>query len=82
LYETNFGEGRLIDENISEVLRYSSIEFTRTTLEEDREICENVQKGIEQSNALKGVLNSSEVRIWDFQNTYMKFIEREENVLI
>ncbi|WP_304237594.1 SRPBCC family protein [Jiulongibacter sediminis] len=82
LYETNFGEGRLIDENISEVLRYSSIEFTRTTLEEDREICENVQKGIEQSNALIGVLNSSEVRIWDFQNTYMKFIEREENVLI
>lgn len=81
LYETNFGEGRLIDESISEVLKYSSIEFTRTTLEEDRAICENVQKGVEQSNALKGVLNSSEVRIWDFQNAYMKYIEREEKIL-
>ncbi|MGR3811456.1 aromatic ring-hydroxylating oxygenase subunit alpha [Jiulongibacter sp. NS-SX5] len=80
LFETNLGEGRLVDEALSEVLKYSSIEFTRTTLSEDREICENVQRGVQQTGNDKGVLNSSEKRIWDFQNTYMKVIEQDKTV--
>ena len=74
LYETNLGEGRLLDVNISEVIRYSSIEFTRTTLAEDREICENVQRGVEQTSNEYGVLNSIETRIWDFQKAYLTYI--------
>ncbi len=77
LYETNLGEGQLLGEAISEVVKFSSIEFTHTTLAEDREICENVQKGIEQSRSQKGVLSSSEIRIWQFQNAYMKYINQE-----
>ncbi|UBM57668.1 aromatic ring-hydroxylating dioxygenase subunit alpha [Marinilongibacter aquaticus] len=75
LYETNLGEGQLLDEAISEVVRYSSIEFTRTTLAEDKEICEHVQEGMSQTANEKGVLNSSEIRIWEFQKAYMKAIE-------
>lgn len=76
LYETNLGEEEPLSEAISEVVKFSSIEFTRTTLAEDKEICENVQKGMEQSNAAKGVLNSSEIRIWEFQKTYMNLINK------
>jgi phenylpropionate dioxygenase-like ring-hydroxylating dioxygenase large terminal subunit len=77
LYETNLGEGESLSEAISEVVNFSSIEFTRTTLAEDREICENVQLGMEQSNASKGVLNSSEIRIWEFQKAYMDLINKQ-----
>jgi phenylpropionate dioxygenase-like ring-hydroxylating dioxygenase large terminal subunit len=58
-------------------VNFSAIEFTRTTLAEDREICENVQLGMEQANASKGVLNSSEIRIWEFQKAYMDLINKQ-----
>lgn len=74
LYETNLGEGKLLEENISEVIKYSSIEFTRTTLAEDKEICENVQMGVQQTSNEKGVLNSLETRIWDFQEAYQNLM--------
>ncbi len=76
LYETNLGEGVSVPEVISEVVNFSSIEFTRTTLAEDKEICENVQKGMQQAKAAKGVLNSSEIRIWEFQKAYMELMDK------
>ncbi len=74
LYETNLGDGRLLDEAISEVIKFSSIEFTRTTLAEDREICETVHRGVMQTSNEHGVLNSIETRIWDFQKAYQNYI--------
>ncbi len=79
LFETNLGEGNLLDDAVSEVLGAGSIEFTRTTLAEDRAICENVQRGVSQTNAQKGVLNSLEVRIWEFQKAYLSKMNKPIN---
>lgn len=75
LYETNLGEGVFLNEALSEVIGASAAEFTLTTLSEDKEICENVQKGLQESNAIYGVLNSQEKRIWEFHKTYAQVMD-------
>lgn len=77
LYETNLGEGVLLNNAISSMVNFSATEFTHTTLAEDRAICENVQKGIEQSTQHKGILSSIEVRIWEFQKSYAQLMKIE-----
>jgi phenylpropionate dioxygenase-like ring-hydroxylating dioxygenase large terminal subunit len=74
LYETNLGEGVLLNESISSMVNFSATEFTHTTLKEDRAICENVQRGIMQTPEHKGILNSIELRIWEFQKAYSKLM--------
>jgi phenylpropionate dioxygenase-like ring-hydroxylating dioxygenase large terminal subunit len=77
LYETNLGEGVLLNESISSMVNFSATEFTHTTLKEDRAICENVQRGIMQTPEHKGILNSIELRIWEFQKAYSKLMNIE-----
>ena len=57
--------------SVKTMIGYSASEFTTTVLKEDREIVEQVQKGVKLINR-PGILSNKEKRILEFQNAYLK----------
>jgi len=49
----------------------SVIDFNRAVFNEDKEICEQVQRGTAET-ALTGILSDEELRVGDFQTHYMR----------
>ncbi len=59
------------DHALAKAFNQNAIDFNRRVFEEDKEICEAVQIGIEQINHGKGFLSTQEERVWHFEKTYM-----------
>ncbi|MEI6311508.1 MAG: aromatic ring-hydroxylating dioxygenase subunit alpha [Bacteroidota bacterium] len=77
LFETNLGDGKLLNDAISGMVNFSAIEFTHTTLAEDKAICESVHKGMKEKNENIGILSNTEIRIIEFQKAYLKQMQLE-----
>ena len=50
------------------------VTFNRKVFLEDKQICESVQKGIQQMDDAQGYLTGLEERVWFFEHTYMNFL--------
>lgn len=74
LYEAALPDGKKLPYAGKVVLHSSSIEFTHTTLSEDKEIVENIQKVIRQKNG-NGILSNMEQRVHEFQKAYIRYME-------
>ena len=55
---------------ILDSMNKSSVEFNRIVFDEDRNICEQVQRGVEQDPKDKGALGKDEERVFEFQRAY------------
>jgi hypothetical protein len=51
----------------------SLVDFNRKVFDEDKAICEQVQKGVTHT-ALTGMLSQEEERVHAFQNSYMRLL--------
>lgn len=59
------------------IMNKSSVEFNREVFDEDRRVCEVVQKGIEQNRDHRGLLGAEEERVSKFQEAYQAIITGE-----
>lgn len=56
------------------VMNKSSVEFNRQVFDEDRKICEVMQRGLEQNRDHQGLLGAEEERVSKFQEAYQAMI--------
>jgi len=56
------------------IMNRSSVEFSRQVFDEDRNICEIMQKGLEQNRDHTGLLGTEEGRVSKFQEAYHALI--------
>jgi phenylpropionate dioxygenase-like ring-hydroxylating dioxygenase large terminal subunit len=62
------------NENLLQAFDKAIVQFNRKVFEEDRDVCENVQKGILGAST-PGVLSTEELRVLEFHREYMRIME-------
>ncbi|MCC2666778.1 MAG: hypothetical protein K0S63_694 [Gammaproteobacteria bacterium] len=67
------------DSALIKAFNLSAKEFNRQVFDEDKAICEAVQKGIQETNRKSGVLSTDEERIFAFHQQYQFFSQEYEN---
>jgi phenylpropionate dioxygenase-like ring-hydroxylating dioxygenase large terminal subunit len=63
------------NEAIESMYKNSLVSFNRKVFEEDKEICETVQMGVEKSH-YQGELSDEEKRVAEFQKSYYKYLNK------
>lgn len=75
-FSTKINETTPLELNIVKVLNNSAIDFNRRVFEEDKIMCEQVQKGLMEAENKYGVLSNDEQRIYAFQQAYHNYLTR------
>ena len=65
------------DPNITNIYKSSLKDFNRKVFEEDKEVCEYVQRGIKYS-PFPGQLSEEEKRVHHFQESYLSLLQKDE----
>lgn len=71
VFQTKLGEISVGVRTAVEAMNKSVVDFNRAVFSEDKEICEQVQRGTAET-ALTGILSDEELRVGDFQSHYMR----------
>lgn len=53
----------------------NAIKFNQQVFDEDKEICEAVQLGLQFSDHTSGLFSTDETRVWAFENAYMQTLK-------
>lgn len=61
---------------VVDLMNKSSIDFNRQVFQEDKDICEIMQKGLSQNRNHSGILSSDEERVTKFQRAYQNMMAK------
>lgn len=74
VYQTALGEVSEGTKTAVDAMNQSVREFNRAVFSEDKEVCEQVQRGVAEIDQ-PGILSDEELRVGDFQKHYLRMME-------